>query len=109
MAKAIVGGVLVQRVFHTLFCAWVVEGVFEIGSGVEFDGLRPQFGSDPLHLLGSILPHVNIINEPWRGFPLPHKGDLIPLNDRVSVFTGEFEKVCVHVPIVIDLRDFQNL
>jgi hypothetical protein len=48
---------------------------------------------------------VNIIYEPRRGLPLPHKGDLIPLDDRVSVFGCEFEKVCVHVPIVIDLRD----
>lgn len=32
------------------------------------------------------------------GLSLPHKGNLIPLNDRVSQFAGKFEIVCVHKP-----------
>jgi hypothetical protein len=106
VTEAIVGCILVQRVFHTLFRARVVEGIFEISSGVEFDGVRPQFGSDPLHLLRVLVPHVNVINEMRRGFSLPHKGDLISLNDGVSVFTvASSRRFVFMVDIVIDLRD----
>jgi hypothetical protein len=44
-------------------------------------------------------------NEIRRGLSLPHKGDTIPFDDRVSVCTGELEEVGGHKGIVIYLQN----
>ena len=100
MLDAVEDRLLVQRVFEALLRARVEKGIFEICGGIQFEGIRPQVGSDALHLLRTFLPLVDVVNEIRRGPALPHEGDAIAFDDGVSVCAGELEEVGGHVTIV---------
>jgi hypothetical protein len=44
---------------------------------------------------------MNVVNKIQHGLALPHEGDTIPCDDRVSVCAGGLEKIGGHGDIVM--------